>query len=203
MPSPPRATPPGIDGNLKHVVSGGDDAEWMPFETRKLYTNAFIVQDGKVLLGYKKRGFGKHKYNGFGGKVEDGETSQEAALRELEEEAGITAPLEYAGTLLFLSEGSDVAFHIDIYRAEEYSGTIAETDEMRPEWFALPSINPQGPEASSPSIPFAQMWDTDVHWMPLLFSKTAFVGRADFKREGDVFAPHKWWFGVSADVELP
>lgn len=192
--------PPGIEGNLKHLVSGGDDVDWMPFEKRKYYTNAFIVQNGKVLLGYKKRGFGKHKYNGFGGKVEDGETSREAALRELEEEAGIAAPLEYAGTLLFLSEGADVAFHIDIYRAEEYTGIIAETDEMRPEWFALPSTNPQSPEAESPSIPFAQMWDTDVHWMPLLFSKIIFVGRADFKQEGDVFTPHKWWLGVSADV---
>ncbi|KAF8067738.1 NUDIX hydrolase domain-like protein [Lyophyllum atratum] len=188
--------PPGLEGNLKRVVSGGDDLDWMQFKKSKNYTNAFIVQDGKVLLGYKKRGFGKHKFNGFGGKVEDGETSREAALRELEEEAGITAPLEYAGTLLFLSEGADVAFHIEIYRADEYSGVITETDEMRPEWFSIPSS--AGSEASS--IPFEKMWDTDPYWLPLLFSKTVFVGRADFKQEGDVFSLHKWWFGVAADV---
>ncbi|KAF5383264.1 hypothetical protein D9615_005067 [Tricholomella constricta] len=120
------ATPPGIEGNLKCIVSGGEDVDWMPFEKKKEYTNAFIVQDGKILLGYKKRGFGMHKFNGFGGKVEAGETSLQAALRELEEEAGITAPLEHAGTLLFLNEGADVAFNIEIYRAERYSGVIAE-----------------------------------------------------------------------------
>lgn len=37
----------------------------------------------QLLLGYKKRGFGKDMYNGFGGKVEPGESVSEAAHREL------------------------------------------------------------------------------------------------------------------------
>lgn len=42
-----------------------------------------------VLLGLKKRGFGTGKWNGFGGKVEPGETIRQAAIREMKEEAGI------------------------------------------------------------------------------------------------------------------
>jgi hypothetical protein len=44
----------------------------------------------------------------------------------IQEEAGIEAPLEHAGTLLFLTEGAQWAFHIDIYMAEEYTGVITE-----------------------------------------------------------------------------
>lgn len=40
----------------------------------------------------------------------------------LQEEAGVEAPLEHAGTLLFLIAGVQWAFHIDIYRADTYIG---------------------------------------------------------------------------------
>jgi len=43
----------------------------------------------EVLLGFKKSGFGKGKYAGFGGSVEEGETIIAAAVRELEEETGL------------------------------------------------------------------------------------------------------------------
>ena len=33
----------------------------------KILTLLMVVQDGKVLLGYKKRGFGEGMWNGFGG----------------------------------------------------------------------------------------------------------------------------------------
>ncbi|MDP4007437.1 MAG: hypothetical protein Q8P55_02500 [bacterium] len=36
---------------------------------RKLFTLCIVQQEGQVLLGMKKRGFGKGRWNGFGGKV--------------------------------------------------------------------------------------------------------------------------------------
>jgi 8-oxo-dGTP diphosphatase/2-hydroxy-dATP diphosphatase len=39
-----------------------------------MLTLMLIHQKNKILLGFKKRGFGKNKWNGFGGKVEEGET---------------------------------------------------------------------------------------------------------------------------------
>lgn len=47
----------------------------------KLLTLVLVVQPGKVLLGMKKRGFGVGKWNGFGGKVQPGETIEDAARR--------------------------------------------------------------------------------------------------------------------------
>ena len=42
----------------------------------------------RILLGRKKRGFGLNKLNGFGGKIQPGETVPEAAVREIERRRG-------------------------------------------------------------------------------------------------------------------
>ena len=48
-----------------------------------------IDEQNRILLGRKKRGFGANKYNGFGGKLDDGESFRECAIRELYEESGL------------------------------------------------------------------------------------------------------------------
>ena len=48
-----------------------------------------IDEQNRILLGRKKRGFGADKYNGFGGKLDDGESFRECAIRELYEESGL------------------------------------------------------------------------------------------------------------------
>ncbi|KAI0747064.1 NUDIX hydrolase domain-like protein [Daedaleopsis nitida] len=203
--------PPGLSYQDPLVVTsqGGGSRPWAEYKLVKLYTNAFVIlNDAKVLLGLKKRGFGIGLWNGFGGKVDAGETPLQAAKRELEEEAGITAPLAHCGVLFFVLEGVDAAFHIDLFRADEYSGTITETDEMRPAWFSiqkelLPArTDPltatdhasRADAAELPQIPLDKMWADDEFWMPLMFSRTQFVGRADFA-EGNKML--KWWFAAA------
>ncbi|KAF5351163.1 hypothetical protein D9756_008327 [Leucocoprinus leucothites] len=185
--------PPGLDEKLSYHTSGGLEVEWLPPLPIKYYTVAHIVQNDKILLGYKKRGFGQGKYNGFGGKVEPNESSLQAAIRELEEEAGIKAPLKHIGVLLFIVNGADKTFHIDIYYAEEFEGTITESDEMKPEWFSLSTNDKDG----LPPVPWDKMWDTDHCWIPLLREGKPFRGRADFdKGESGVFIPRRWWYGL-------
>lgn len=52
-------------------------------KSRKVFTLVLPVDDvtRRVLLGLKKRGLGQDKYNGFGGKIEKGETVRQAAVR--------------------------------------------------------------------------------------------------------------------------
>ena len=116
-----------------------------------------MIQDGnKILLGMKKKGFGKDKYNGFGGKVEPGETVEQAAIRELKEECGLTANTckKLAELTFKFPHKPDWNQVVHVFVAESWSGTPVESDEMIPEWFDLQKI------------PYSKMWVDDEHWMP-------------------------------------
>lgn len=50
----------------------------------QVFTLILVVNhDEQVLLGLKKRGFGAGKWNGFGGKVEEGESIKNCAIRSV------------------------------------------------------------------------------------------------------------------------
>lgn len=115
----------------------------------------------QILLGMKKRGFGKGRFNGFGGKVEPGETVAQGAARELEEEAGIVCPdLARVGQLEFMFEGKPQLLEVHVYAGSQVTGAIAESEEMAPQWFAIPDI------------PYAHMWPDDKLWLPTLLHLT-------------------------------
>ncbi|XP_040010221.1 7,8-dihydro-8-oxoguanine triphosphatase isoform X1 [Xiphias gladius] len=145
----------------------------------KLLTLVLVVQPGRVLLGMKKRGFGAGKWNGFGGKVQPGETIEDAARRELQEESGLTVDaLEKVGNLKFEFVGETQLLDVHIFRADTYNGDPTESDEMRPQWF------------ERDQIPFSEMWADDILWFPLMLQKKKFVGY--FKFQGhDVILSHK------------
>lgn len=141
--------------------------------TKKVLTLCLLHTDTQVLLGMKKRGFGAGRWNGFGGKVEKGETIENAVRREFLEEAGIEIhTLEKVGLMDFEFQGNAEILEVHIFRAREYNGEPTESEEMLPRWFSLEEI------------PFSEMWPDDQHWMPLFFANKKFSGRILFG-EGD------------------
>ena len=127
----------------------------MTIETVKSFTLCFLHDDEQVLLGMKKQGFGEGKWNGFGGKVEPGETIEAAAIRELEEEAGLRAhAVEKRAEFDFRSAANSLVLQVHVYAVLEHSGEPQETGEMRPQWFR------------HKDIPFDAMWKDDIHWLP-------------------------------------
>ncbi|KAK7174489.1 hypothetical protein R3I93_001643 [Phoxinus phoxinus] len=145
----------------------------------KLLTLVLVVQPGRVLLGMKKRGFGAGKWNGFGGKVQTGETIEQGARRELLEESGLTVDtLLKIGNIKFEFIGETELLDVHIFRADTYKGEPTESDEMRPQWF------------DTDKIPFSQMWADDVQWFPLMLEKKKFLGYFKFLGH-DVIVEHK------------
>ena len=82
----------------------------MSSKNRKVLTLVLLRQENRVLLGMKKRGFGVGKWNGFGGKLEPGETVVEAAAREVREECGYIVNTTDLGTD-FGNFGNSLAFN--------------------------------------------------------------------------------------------
>ena len=131
----------------------------------------------EVLLGLKKLGLGEGKYDGFGGKIEPGETVEAAAVRELAEEAGIVASeqaLEWMGRLVFVfpckPEWSQV---VHVFTVRAWAGCPAESAEMNPAWF------PAG------EIPYHTMWQDGPHWLPLVLAGQSVQGTFTFKADNE------------------
>ncbi len=136
---------------------------------KKILTLCIVHTPSRVLLGLKKRGFGEGRWNGFGGKVEAGETIEEAARREVKEEAGIELlDMEKQGIVDFSFEGKPGILEVHIFSTKAFSGEPKETEEMRPQWFSIKEI------------PFSTMWPDDVYWFPLFLQGKKFRGKFHF-----------------------
>ncbi|HEY4715340.1 MAG TPA: 8-oxo-dGTP diphosphatase [Candidatus Paceibacterota bacterium] len=157
---------------------------------KKQLTLCIIHQHPKVLLGMKKRGFGAGRWNGFGGKPNEGETIEEAALRELKEEAGLEA-LEMAkkGVIEFEFENDSNVLEVHIFHVTKFEGNPEETEEMKPEWF------------HADQIPYEQMWTDDIHWLPILLSGKKFRGKFLFDRPSDAEYSSKIIFKDLSEVD--
>ena len=123
----------------------------------KKLTLLFLRRDDEVLLAMKKRGFGQGKWNGVGGKVEADETIEAAMVRECQEEIGVTpTSYEKVADIRFDEYFKDVPtiMHVQVFIADVWDGEPTESEEMRPQWFAISAV------------PYDDMWSDDPYWLP-------------------------------------
>ncbi|MDD5433070.1 MAG: 8-oxo-dGTP diphosphatase [Candidatus Pacebacteria bacterium] len=138
-------------------------------------TLCVIHQHPKVLLAMKKRGFGQGRWNGLGGKVQDGETIEQAANREAFEEANIKlGELQKMGVIEFSWKTKPDILQVHIFKAESFWGIPTETEEMKPAWF---DVN---------QIPYSKMWQDDIYWMPLFLENQKFLGKFVFDDQDNI-----------------
>ena len=110
----------------------------------------------EICLAMKKRGFGMNRWNGAGGKVEVGESTEEAAVRETREEVGVIVQEMYkvAELLFYFFGNAPWNQRVGVYLCEQWVGEPTESEEMNPRWFAVDKI------------PFTDMWPDDIFWLP-------------------------------------
>lgn len=127
---------------------------------KKIETTLCILRkDEEILLAMKKRDFGKGKYNGVVGKIELGETLEEAMIRETQEEINVT-PIKYEKVGLiefeeyYKGNKQNLVFHL--YIVYDWKGEISESEEMLPQWFNIENI------------PYQDMFPDDKYWLPLI-----------------------------------
>ena len=137
-------------------------------------TLIFLRKENKILLAMKKRGFGSDRYNGVGGKIEPGETIEQALVRECREEIEVI-PMNYwkvAEHDFIQDEGDDPwRMYVHVYLCDEWEGEPSETEEMAPEWFAIEDI------------PYDNMWEDDTYWLPQVLAGNKVYGEFTFDRD--------------------
>lgn len=154
--------------------------DWTQWNPKERGTLCFVLREGQILLIEKKRGLGAGKVNGPGGRIEAGETPEQAAIRETQEEIGITpVGICWAGELHFEFRDG-YSLHCTVYRAGEFHGELIETAEAKPFWHPVAEM------------PYGRMWADDQYWMPQLLAGEKFRGWFEF--DGDRME----WFRMEA-----
>lgn len=148
-----------------------DCISWKTWQPTDQATLCFVQRHGQVLLIEKKRGLGKGKVNGPGGKFDPGETALQCAIRETQEELGVTPHNpEHRGMIRFqFTNGYGIEAHL--FHADGCEGEAIETDEAVPLWTPLDAI------------PYPRMWADDILWLPHFLNGKTISGEFLFDDE--------------------
>ncbi len=143
----------GDNQTIPESVSGIDWENWSPKEKAVI---CYIIdrKKNKVLLIHKKRGLGHGKVNAPGGRIEPGETASEAAVRECQEEVGLTPSGLEKRMELYFQFTNGYSLYGEAFFTETWEGEPVETEEADPFWCDLDKI------------PWEEMWADDIHWLP-------------------------------------
>ena len=109
----------------------------------------FLILDNKIIATKYKTQTNFEYYDIPGGKIEDGETSEQASVREFKEETGIKIiNQEYKGNAII--EYPNMIFDFDVYIVNKYEGNPIEFEENYSFWIDIEELLKQ--DKKIPSI---------------------------------------------------
>jgi len=152
----------------------------------KLATLCYVI-DKKInstLMIYRNKkpnDYHEGKWNGLGGKFDPGESPEECAIREIEEESGlIVKTVTMKGFITFpLFDGKD-DWYVFLFTADEFQGDLIDSPEGKLEWI------PNG------KLTEINLWDGDKIFIPWLLGDKFFSAKFNYK-DGE-FINHEVFF---------
>lgn len=140
----------------------------------KLATLCYLIdkKNKKTLMIFRNKkpdDYHKGKWNGLGGKFEQGESPEECAVREIEEESGLKVKsIKMKGFITFpMFDGKD-DWYVFVFTADDYEGNLIDSPEGKLEWIPndrLTEIN---------------LWDGDKIFIPWLFENKFFSAKFNY-----------------------
>ena len=139
----------------------------------KLATLCYVRRDGKTLMVHrikKTNDIHAGKWNGLGGKLENGETPEECAIREIYEESGLVVnSLTWKGLITFPGFANDEDWYAFIFLIEDFNGNLIESPEGTLSW-----IDNQG-------VLELNLWEGDRIFLPWLDRPEFFSAKFTYK----------------------
>ena len=141
----------------------------------KLATLCYITNkktDSTLMIHRVKKENDYHlgKWNGLGGKFEQGESPEECAIREIKEESGLTVNnITMKGFITFPMFDGKEDWYVFLFVSDKYEGKLIDSKEGNLAWIPnekLMEIN---------------LWDSDKIFIPWLFKDKFFSAKFNYK----------------------
>ncbi len=125
----------------------------------------YLEKDNKYLMllrNKKKEDINALKWIGVGGHIEPSETKEEALIREIKEETGLTIKsYKYRGELIFIN--NDFSEVMYLYTSDDFLGEVIDCDEGELHWI------------DKDKIMDLNLWEGDRTLLSLLINTDKFI----------------------------
>lgn len=138
----------------------------------KLATLCYVRHENKTLMLYrnkKENDYHEGKWNGLGGKFEQGESPEECAVREVLEESGLSVkdPVMKGFITFPLFDGKD-DWYVFLFVFNGYEGKLIDSPEGKLEWIPNDKLTD------------LNLWEGDSVFIPWLFGDKFFSAKFDY-----------------------
>lgn len=118
----------------------------------------------------KQNDYHEGKWNGLGGKFEHGESPEECAIREIEEESGLKVKsVIMKGFITFPMFDGKEDWYVFLFTANEFSGNLIDSNEGNLAWI------------KNEKLTELNLWDGDKIFIPWLFQDGFFSAKFNYK----------------------
>ncbi len=142
----------------------------------KLATLCYVIdkKHNKTLMLHrvkKENDYHEGKWNGLGGKLEQGESPEECVIREIKEESGLKViNPKMKGFITFpLFDGKD-DWHVFVFTAENFTGNQIDSNEGILEWI------------DSDKLTELNLWDGDAIFLAWLNQDKFFSAKFNYEK---------------------